>query len=473
MVRKRTQKPIGLHIGEGKRWNGSVMGIDVHKEILAVCIVSETNILLEQEITNSFKDIAKISDWCHKYSVRSVAMEATSQYHLKILETLSKANISTLLANPHQTMNTQGKKTDKLDARRIAIAHRDGRLKPSILALDEFFTLRRLMRSLYRFIQEETKCKQRLHQIFHRYEFDGTKLFSGFLTSQWSLNLLVTTITTDKTIQELVDQYYPHRSTAQRASKQQKLDQLMQELEQLRQRLAPLDKIALGSEIAQLQVFQTLQNQYRQTYYALADQNPQFKRNFEILLSIPGIGPDTAAAVLAEVVDVSFFQRPQQLAKFAGLAPRVIQSGEKKHKTGKIHKGGNKFLRRALTLACTNIFARGDKNHPLYVFIRRKYQEKDAYWLAICAGARKLVCLIWYLLQRQERWCPPTIAAKKAYQILQKRLDNKINLHNRVVARYEATQTRLVGKLMEQLDQLASGHKLPYHVLDDLLRSGT
>ena len=100
----------------------------------------------------------KLIDWCYKYSVRSVAMEATSQYHLKILETLAKVNISTLLANPHQTADTQGKKTDKLDARRIAIAHQDGRLKPSVLALDEFFTLRRIMRSLYRFIQNVTKC---------------------------------------------------------------------------------------------------------------------------------------------------------------------------------------------------------------------------------------------------------------------------------------------------------------------------
>jgi transposase len=428
MTRKRTKKVIALQVGEGKRWNGPVMGIDVHKEILAICIVSETNILLEEELTNSFKDITKLINWCHEYSVRSVAMEATSQYHLKILETLADAEIPTLLANPQQTAETQGKKTDKLDAQRIAIAHRDGRLKPSILALNEFFTFRRIMRSLYRFIQEEHKCKQRLHQIFHRYEFRGTQLFTGFLKSQWSLNLLVTTITTDKTIPELIDQYYPHQSSSQRASKQNLLTQLVQELEQLRQRLAPLDKIALGAEIAQLQVFQTLQNQNRQAYYALANQNPQFQRNFEILLSIPGVGPDTAAAVLAEVVDVSFFKRPQQLAKFAGLAPRVIQSGKKKHVTGKIHKGGNRFLRRALTLACTNIFARGDKNHPFYVFIRNKYQEKSAYWLAICAGARKLANLIWYLLQRQECWRPPTFAVKKVFQLLQKRLDHKITL---------------------------------------------
>ena len=41
------------------------------------------------------------------------------------------------------------------------------------------------------------------------------------------------------------------------------------------------------------------------------------------------------------------------------------------------------------------------------------------------------------------------------------------------MTRYGATQKNFSGKLMEQLDQLASGHKLPYHVLDDLLRSGT
>jgi hypothetical protein len=107
------------------------------------------------------------------------------------------------------------------------------------------------------------------------------------------------------------------------------------------------------------------------------------------------------------------------------------------------------------------------------VFIRNKYQEKSAYWLAICAGARKLANLIWYLLQRQECWRPPTFAVKKVFQLLQKRLDHKITLHKRAVVRYEATQTRLSGKLLEQLDQLATGHKLPYHLLDDLLRSGT
>jgi len=39
-----------------------------------------------------------------------------------------------LVANPRQTKDTQGKKTDKLDARRIYIAHRDGRLKPSVIS---------------------------------------------------------------------------------------------------------------------------------------------------------------------------------------------------------------------------------------------------------------------------------------------------------------------------------------------------
>ena len=55
----------------------------------------------------------------------------------------------------------------------------------------------------------------------------------------------------------------------------------------------------------------------------------------ELLLTIPGVGPDTAAIVLAEVVDVKLFSKPEKLVKWSGLAPRVLQSGHRKKKTEK------------------------------------------------------------------------------------------------------------------------------------------
>jgi len=69
-------------------------------------------------------------------------------------------------------------------------------------------------------------------------------------------------------------------------------------------------------------------------------------------------------------VDIAYFPRPEQLVKWAGLAPRVLQSGHKKRVTGKLHKGGNKYLRRALTLACKNIHAKGNSSNPVYTYIK-------------------------------------------------------------------------------------------------------
>ncbi|MHA1377668.1 MAG: transposase, partial [Candidatus Helarchaeota archaeon] len=90
----------------------------------------------------------------------------------------------------------------------------------------------------------------------------------------------------------------------------------------------------------------------------------------------------------------------------AGLAPRVYQSGHRKKITGKIHKGGNKYLRRALVLACTSIYAKGNSSNALWNFMKSKYQDpkKDSYWRAICAAARKLLVIIWYMLKRNQEW---------------------------------------------------------------------
>ena len=92
----------------------------------------------------------------------SVAMESTSQYHVKLMYYLLDNEVNTLMANHLQTKQTQGKKTDKLDARRIALVHRDGRLKPSVIPHYDYWMLRKAMRKLGTLKDEATKCQQRL-----------------------------------------------------------------------------------------------------------------------------------------------------------------------------------------------------------------------------------------------------------------------------------------------------------------------
>jgi transposase len=54
----------------------------------------------------------------------------------------------------------------------------------------------------------------------------------------------------------------------------------------------------------------------------------EYKKDYYLLRSIPGIGPLTAAAFLAEAGDLRGFKSLKQFASFVGLLPGVYQSGE-------------------------------------------------------------------------------------------------------------------------------------------------
>ncbi|MHA1251153.1 MAG: IS110 family transposase, partial [Candidatus Helarchaeota archaeon] len=132
--------------------------------------------------------------------IESGAIETTAQYHLKIVYELIREGIPVLVANPQQTKNTQGKKTDKLDARRIAIAHRDGRLKPSVIPPEELFNLRKATKHKLKLIGEMTKIKQRLDQVFHNKDF----YYKNLLKSKRGLEILKLVVSNRMIDEEIV-----------------------------------------------------------------------------------------------------------------------------------------------------------------------------------------------------------------------------------------------------------------------------
>jgi transposase len=63
------------------------------------------------------------------------------------------------------------------------------------------------------------------------------------------------------------------------------------------------------------------------------------------LLTIPGIGLVTAAAILAVVGDITRFERPAKLVSYLGLDPRVRQSGDRPAMRGHISRAGQAHAR--------------------------------------------------------------------------------------------------------------------------------
>lgn len=457
--RKNAQK---LPEGEGKRKQGAIMGVDASKSILSCAIVTETELLFEKDFNNTMTSIGKIINLVNKYQVESTAFEATNTYHFKLMFAMDEAGLATLLANPQQTKNTQGKKTDKLDAKRIAIAHRDGRLLPSVITPREVMQLRRSTRTLQRLTSDQTKCKQRLNQLFHLYDFTLKTDVKNLLSAQWSLNLLFEISATklhDKMIIQKVKELYPGLKTGKKSISDRKVTTIIRKLTLFNNQLDDYDRLALNTEISQLRFFASMAERQRQIYLNFANNHEEFRQQMEILISIKGVGPDTAASILAEIVDIGLFTKSSKLAKWIGLAPKVNQSGHRKRKTGKIHKGGNKYLRKTLTTAVQYIYTRGDINHPIYQFVKSQYEKDGQYWRSICAGARKLATIIWTLLTKHDRWQPPTVNDEKVINDLNIKIERKIQALERKIERLQVAKQNLNHVIRQQLNLYYSGPK--------------
>lgn len=76
-------------------------------------------------------------------------------------------------------------------------------------------------------------------------------------------------------------------------------------------------------------------------------------RAYEALPTVPGVGPKTAAALVA-LADISLFRSHDELAAYAGLAPCNRQSGSSLNSTSP-SKGGNRALKNLLVHSCTSL----------------------------------------------------------------------------------------------------------------------
>ena len=117
---------------------------------------------------------------------------------------------------------------------------------------------------------------------------------------------------------------------------------------------------------------------------------------FDQLFSIPGIGENLAARIVAEMGDVSRFQSVNKLTSYVGVDPMIRQSGKYDGDHLSISKKGNKKLRCLLYLAVgCNI--RLKKNDKIYNFYQRKRQQSVPLKpkVAKIAAVRKLLTIIY------------------------------------------------------------------------------
>jgi len=119
------------------------------------------------------------------------------------------------------------------------------------------------------------------------------------------------------------------------------------------------------------------------------------------LMTIPGVGGQTATGVVASMPDAKQFKDSRQFAAWLGLTPRQFTTGGVV-RLGRVTKAGDKYLRTCLVHGARSVIAMlKDKQDRVSCWIR-ELVERRGYNRAIVALAARNARMIWTLMIKQE-----------------------------------------------------------------------
>jgi transposase len=250
-------------------------------------------------------------------------------------------------------------KTDKVDARVLAeLCRRD--LVPELwVPSAEDRALRERLRRRMHLVRTRTAARNRIF---------------GLLT-QFGLRLSYRRLRRPDAIEFLAGRGVPE---VWRAS----ITELIELAEEMDRRIIPLDR-----ELAPL---------------ARSDERVR------LLRTMPGIGPLLGLTFAAEIGEVCRFRSPGKLIGYAGLAPRVSQSGERSA-TGALSKAGSRTLRWAAVEAANQAWRPSNPWHGHYLRVSARHGKNPAK----SSVARKLLIAAWHMLSRDQPFKPPAPTAAR------------------------------------------------------------
>jgi len=126
------------------------------------------------------------------------------------------------------------------------------------------------------------------------------------------------------------------------------------------------------------------------------------------LTTISGIGPVLGAVILSEIRDISCFASADKLAAYAGLNPKVKQSGETKSSAVHMSKRGSPYLRRVIWMAG----AIAVQHDPMFrAYYEKKAAEGMRYMNIIGHVSKKMTAVIFAVMRNNKIYEPVLPAA--------------------------------------------------------------
>jgi transposase len=326
-----------------------------------------------------------------------IGLEATGHYWWALYEELTQQAYPVVVLNALQVhafrkSSVRKVKSDRTDAVWIAEFLRFTQPAPAQPTTAVFLQLKEMSRFRYHLTDQIGDNKRKLLSILDRVFPEYDTLFSSvFLTSSRQL------LARAASAQELATFDLAELTALLKTSSRSRFGRTKAETIQAAAQqsvgvrfLADAAQLEVRCVLAQIDLLEDQRDQVDAALAQLMDQIPQH------LTSVPGVGPTTGAALLAEIGDVQRFEAPEKLVAYAGIDAAVYQTGQFEAQHMHMSKRGSPYLRHALWQAA---FMAIQSDVELRAYYERKRAEGKAHGTALGAVCRKLLTRIYFILK--------------------------------------------------------------------------
>ena len=292
-------------------------GIDIHKSIL-VATIRGIGIVEETRTFDGFtQSIEALRDWLKENGITHVAMESTGVYWKPVYNIL-EADFEILLVNARHIKNVPGHKTDKKDSKWITKLLLSGLLKGSFIPPKHIRELRDLTRYKRKVIEQISSEKNRIHKLLEDANIKLSSVVSN-LSGATATKIIDAMIEGEEDIEKLLKlRHGKMQSTVEDLAASLKGNLTNHH----RFMLQTVKESIKSKEQIIVKLDAQIDNQLKENELVL---------DAELLATIPGVGKEGAAYILAEIGNnMDQFPDEQHLASWAGMSPGSNESAGKK-----------------------------------------------------------------------------------------------------------------------------------------------
>ena len=372
-------------------------GLDVHRDRIEACIqrgIDGEPEVIRQTFGTRKAELQNLAKWLAEHDCYTVAMVSTGVYWMPVYETLemqSRYMENLWVVNAKHMRNLPGRKSDVADADWISTLLRHGLLEKSFVPPIAIRDLRECSRLHRTFVQERARYVNRLEKFLQVHGFKFSTVMSDILSVTGRKFLSVLRDTGELTRKDVERDGRRLRKSADEVA-----SAVCGSLTKAEQRL-------LGQLLRKVD---SCQEDVRSILEDMRLLSSPFQEELAIVDSVPGFDEESAMEIIAEISaePPEYFSSAERLCSWAGVVPRNDESAGKIKSRKTLH--GNRYVKAILCQAAwAAVRTRHSPFHDWFWSHRPKLGQKKA----IIAVARKLLKLIYHLLNTRQFYRPPLV----------------------------------------------------------------